>query len=366
MISVNTKNPNVTPIGIYKDRLTKIEFGCKQCGNVWSATPANVLSGRGCPKCGRKNNEDSIRKENDYFINKLNTIRSDVLPLESYVTCNVPILCECLNCGNQWKISPDNLYANRKCPTCASISRAKKNTKSQEDFVKELRDVNDSIVVLDDYRGATNKIKCLCTKHNSVFYGTPTHLLGGQCGCAQCLAEKRHLGGLKSHEQFISDLQKINDEIVVRGEYIGARVPIEVECVKCGLVWTIEPTELLSGTGCRNCYQSKGERAIRLWLDKNGISYEQQKKYDDLRGVGNGKLSYDFYLPEHNMLIEYQGQFHDGTTAMSASKESLKKQQEHDNRKRDYAIKHNIILLEIWYYDKNIEEILDKHITRIP
>ena len=37
----------------------------------------------------------------------------------------------------------------------------------------------------------------------------------------------------------------------------------------------------------------------------------------------------------------------------------FKKQLEHDRRKREYAKKNNIDLLEIWYYDiDNIENIL--------
>jgi len=40
------------------------------------------------------------------------------------------------------------------------------------------------------------------------------------------------------------------------------------------------------------------------------------------------------------------------------------KQLKHDQLKRDYALKHNINLLEIWYYDfDNIEEILNKELN---
>jgi len=81
-----------------------------------------------------------------------------------------------------------------------------------------------------------------------------------------------------------------------------------------------------------------------------------------LIGVGGGNLSYDFYLPNYNLLIEYQGEFHDGT-AIQQSKEKFKKQLEHDKRKREYADNHNINLLEIWYWDfDNIEKILKREL----
>ena len=80
-------------------------------------------------------------------------------------------------------------------------------------------------------------------------------------------------------------------------------------------------------------------------------------------GLRNGLLSYDFYLlSPYNLLIEYQGNFHDGSSG-DYSCENLEQQIEHDKRKREYAKNHNIPLLEIWYWDfDNIEEILKKEL----
>ena len=79
--------------------------------------------------------------------------------------------------------------------------------------------------------------------------------------------------------------------------------------------------------------------------------------------MGKGNLSYDFYLPKYNLLIEYQGEFHDGS-AGKYSRINIKKQQEHDRRKKQYAKDNNIKLLEIWYWDyDNIEKILEKIIN---
>ena len=78
-------------------------------------------------------------------------------------------------------------------------------------------------------------------------------------------------------------------------------------------------------------------------------------------GVGGKTLPYDFYLPEYNLLIEYQGEFHDGTAYRKGlqTKNEYLDRIEHDKRKRVYAIKNNIKLIEIWYWDFNkIDEIL--------
>ena len=127
----------------------------------------------------------------------------------------------------------------------------------------------------------------------------------------------------------------------------------------CGHVWEAIPNNLIFGqSGCPICKMSKGEKFIYYFLKKNKKNFIWQKEFDGLIGVNNGNLSYDFYLPEYNLLIEYQGQYHDGT-AFGQTEEEYAKQQEHDKRKREYAMNNNIELFEIWYWDyDNIEQIL--------
>ena len=133
---------------------------------------------------------------------------------------------------------------------------------------------------------------------------------------------------------------------------------IKIICNECNNVWMATVGTISKGHWCPKCASSKGEKRVSEWLDKNNVEYKSQKEYHDLIGLGGGRLSYDFYLPEYNLLIEYQGEFHDGTANQQTENEYMR-QQEHDRRKRKYAKEHNIDLLEIWYYDfDNIEEIL--------
>lgn len=115
---------------------------------------------------------------------------------------------------------------------------------------------------------------------------------------------------------------------------------------------------------CPICASSKGERKVKAWLEVNNINYIHQVKYNNLIGLGGSALSYDFYLPEQNILIEYQGEYHDGSVRNQSSQE-FKRQQEHDKRKREYAKGNGIKLLEIWYYDfDNVENILEREILQ--
>lgn len=136
------------------------------------------------------------------------------------------------------------------------------------------------------------------------------------------------------------------------------------KCEECGYEWSAiigsRTRNNGNGNGCSQCSESKGEKRIKEWLNINNINYIWQKEFDELIGLNNGLLSYDFYLPDYNLLIEYQGEFHDGSGNYYTRK-NLKYQQEHDKRKREYAQNNNINLLEIWYWDyDNVESILDK------
>lgn len=109
---------------------------------------------------------------------------------------------------------------------------------------------------------------------------------------------------------------------------------------------------------CPECGFSKGEQKISDWFIENNIKYDNQVQFDNLIGLGGGNLSYDFYVSHLNLLIEYQGEFHDGSSG-EYSKINLKTQKEHDRRKKQYCIDNNINLLEIWYWDfDNVETIL--------
>jgi hypothetical protein len=122
---------------------------------------------------------------------------------------------------------------------------------------------------------------------------------------------------------------------------------------------------------CSCCNFSKGEKLIEKYLINININYVPQYKRFDLLGVHNGYLSYDFYLPNYNLLIEYQGLQHYEPVdfygnGIKEAEKAFKIQIEHDKRKRQYAKIHNIKLLEISYMDyQNIYTILDKELQMV-
>lgn len=305
-----------------------------------------------------------VKKTHEQFISQMRKINENIDILTEYEKDNVKVKCKCKICGFEWESTPSNLLQCKGCKQCHFNNMKITRKKSHEQFVSELFRTNRDIKVLSEYSGAKNKVDCECLIHNRKFSMSATHLLSGKTGCRECIDIKLHLGGLKSHNQFVEDLHIINNNIDVVGQYVGAKSRIEVRCLKCGHIWNPVADSLLHGYGCPCCKRSKGEERIEKYLTDNHIKFEPQKKFSDLRNTY--PLSYDFYLPEYNALIEYQGQFHDGTTSIVLKEKYFDKQQKNDKLKRDYAKINGYNLLEIWYYDyDNTGSIIDKFIYNL-
>lgn len=296
------------------------------------------------------------RKTHEKFIKELKEIQPNISVLSMYTTANNKVRCKCLSCGNIWDARAAHLLNNHGCPKC---SQKIKNT--HESFINKMKNINNDIEIIGKYNGIKNKILCKCKIDGFEWMGRPDTLLSGAC-CPKCISLKKRILHTKKNDDFLEELKNINKNIIPLEEYIANDVKILCKCLTCGEQWYVRPNSLLHNHGCPNCQISNGEKRIKDFLSNHNIMYKQQMKYGDLVGVGYGMLSYDFYLPDYNILIEYQGEFHDGT-ARQQTIEQFTTQQEHDRRKRQYAQDHNIKLLEIWYWDfDNIEQILDKEL----
>lgn len=121
-------------------------------------------------------------------------------------------------------------------------------------------------------------------------------------------------------------------------------------------IWSATPSDILRGKGCPQCRESILEKKTRLWLDSHSISYERCKKFDYC--IDQRQLSYDFYVPDHNLNIECQGIQHYEPVDYFGGEKAFEIQQRHDAIKRKYCVDNNIELLEIPYWE-NVENMLN-------
>jgi Zn ribbon nucleic-acid-binding protein len=287
------------------------------------------------------------------FCNEVkNLVGNEYLVLGKYEKRHNLILMKHIICNYEWEVSPNNFIHGTRCPLCNG-----KLQKTHDEFVEIVKNlVGNEYIVLSNFTKINAKVKM---KHNINDCGHEWYIRAGSFTnqgnrCPICSIRK-------SSEQYSYQLNEIyNGEYILNCKYITNKKKISVIHTLCDTEFEVYPNDLLNGdTSCPNCYVLKNERRIRLWLTENNLEFISQMKFDGLIGLGGGKLSYDFYLPKLNLLIEYQGEFHDGKANDFVS-QNLETQQEHDRRKKEYAKLHNINLLEIWYWDKNnIDAILD-------
>lgn len=352
---ISKLNPKYDILTSYVNLKTKVKCVCHVCKHEWLANPRDLLVGKSCPQCAIKKSVDSKRKTNDAFLSELAKMNPNITPLEPYAGALTKIHVRCKICKNEWNVEPHSLLQGKGCNVCSSARAGLKSRKSHTKFIKEMTQKHPELIVNGTYVDSWTSISCTCVNCNRTFNVKPADILSRK-GCPKCNIDNLPQRQAKPFQQFVSELKSINPDIIVLGGYTKASERVDVKCNICGHQWSPIGTSLTSGFGCPRCAQSRGEKVISQFLKDNSVAFIPQQTFSGLVGVGGRLLSYDFYLPEYNLLIEYQGEYHDGTAGNQTTEEFIR-QQEHDKRKKKYADKHNIQLLTIWYYeqDKMIE-----------
>lgn len=184
-----------------------------------------------------------------------------------------------------------------------------------------------------------------------------SHLTSGHtksCGCYQ--KEKATLLG----QNKIKDLsnQKFGNLTVIKrnGTYVapnGNTSPIYLCKCDCGNECNVTAISLRSGhtTSC-GCLKSRGENKISNILSNAKITFEREKTFNTCKFPDSNALArFDFYLPDYNICIEYDGEqhfrYHYGKTWNNEN--NFKKTQEHDQYKNNWCKENNITLIRIPY-----------------
>lgn len=248
---------------------------------------------------------------------------------------------------------------SKKLTTQEFISKAKQVHGNKFDYSK--------VVYINNH----TKVIIVCPKHGEFLQQPRAHLDGNDC--LFCKNNNVSLRCKKSNKQIISDFLKIHGEKYdySKVEYVGVFVEVSIICKIHGNFLQI-PHNHLKGQGCPVCKSSKGESIIFKYLTSKGISFIPQYKFDDCRSplYRNIRLPFDFFLPDYNICIEFDGRQHFKVVDFGQSSINQKKiQKQFENTKRNdsiktqYCIDNNIKLIRIPYWEiKNISVILENNL----
>lgn len=291
----------------------------------------------------KKVTNDMIRKKLYDAVGDEYTLVSD------YVRGSVKVDLLHSICGEIYSVTPNHFFYDKTRCKCQL------NIKQPEVFEKEFNLIaKGRYTQLETYKRNHSKIAIRHEECGTVFRATPHSFLQGK-GCPECFGNKT-----KTTEEFSSEVDELSDgEFSLMTEYVNNRVHVTIRHIECGKEYSVIPKDFLRGNRCPFCKQSKGERLVRKILDGEGLIYEIQKSYDDLKS-NYQKLPFDFFLPEHNLLIEYDGIQHSKEVQFFGGAKKLAAQKRRDTLKNDYAKRNNIRLLRIpyTYSEEKIKEVI--------
>ncbi len=223
-------NPYIEILSEYKGNKKPIKCRCLIDNNIWETRPINLLRGVGCPKCGINKTKKVNSKNHEDFIIELKTTNPNINVLTKYTNAKTKVKCECVICGHIWESIPDNLLKGKGCPKCKLIKQSERQTKTHEEFTKEMKNVNPNISILTDYIGSQIKVDCKCDICGNRWSAKPSNLLQGK-GCPKCCisnGEKRIMKYLDNNNiSYIYDKPYFNDLFGLGGKNLRPDFIIE-------------------------------------------------------------------------------------------------------------------------------------------
>jgi rubrerythrin/very-short-patch-repair endonuclease len=218
---------------------------------------------------------------------------------------------------------------------------------------------------LVNYSGNKNKVIIICKLHGEFLQIPNDHTQGR--GCRYCGSESKGNYKKLTIEEFIlrSNVKHNNKYDYSKSSYNdGYKTKICIICPDHGEFFSTGNNHL-NGSGCPICNESKGENIIREWLISNNIEFRMSYRFKDCKS--KQPLPFDFYLPNLNICIEYDGEQHFKATWPRNDKDIATKNlimlQGRDKIKDLYCINNKIKLIRIPYNKfKNIGLILEDKI----
>lgn len=322
----------------YSGIKSKVKIICPIHGEFEQTPHHHVTRKQGCPKCRYITVSIKTRKNNEQFIKKANKIHNNKYDysLVEYINAKTKIKIICPIHG-EFEQTPDNHLQGQQCGKCRGLH------KTNNDFIKEAKEIhgNKYDYSLIEYIDRKTKVKIVCKEHGVFEQLTYAHLYGQ--GCPKCI------GLNKTTEEFINEAKLIhgNKYDYSNADYLTSKKKIKIICNRHG-EFEQTPNMHLRGNGCPICRESKGEKLVREFLIKNNIKYIQEHKFKKCKN--KQVLPFDFYLPNYNTCIEYDGVQHFKPIKAFGGQKGFDLIKQNDLIKTNFCHENNIGLIRIPYF----------------
>lgn len=205
------------------------------------------------------------------------------------------------------------------------------------------------------YQSYENQITIVCRKHGE-FPILPGDFIRGR-GCRKCWYETYADNKRLDTEAFIQRARATHGDLYDYSQvvYIDYLTEVIIVCLQHGK-FDKKPDYHIQGAGCPSCHASRGEEVIKRILDDNMLEYIRQKTFPKCKY--KRLLKFDFYLPDLEVLIEFDGKQHDGAIEYFGGETALEETRKKDQIKDNFAAKTGRIMWRI-KHNENIEERME-------
>jgi len=323
-------------------------------------------------------------KDKGYDVKMNKTIDIDINDLSKGSNIEVNVKCDI--CGIEKTLSYKtynlitfNNTSNYFCSKCKIIKTSETNLErygvenvfQSKEIKEKIKDTNLERYDVISY-SKTDDFKLKTEKTNLEKYGVVSYSKTDECKLKikQTKLEKYGDENYINKEKMISTIRNNEKKLIVQKaknihgdkysyelitDYKNMNTYEKIICPIHGSFSMKMKDHIHSKNGCPKCRESKGEKAIRIYLETNNIKYESQKRFEEC--IDKNTLPFDFYLPEYNVCIEYDGEQHFKAIKYFGGEKKFKETQNHDLIKKNYCEKNNIKLIRFRFDDLDFERL---------
>ena len=327
----------------YVNTSTPVKIKCIKHG-FFNQTPNKHLSGQGCPICGDEKRSKSNTTPLTDFIEKANKVHKNKYDYNKTLFNRLrdKVIITCPIHGDFKQIASDHLNGSG-CQKCSGNYKL-----NNEEFIEKSKKVHGDKYDYSkvNYQGNDIPVTIICPLHGEFLQIPREHFNGANC--PKCMGRNR------STEEFIELSNKIHHSKYdySKTNYKNATSKVIIICPKHG-EFIQKPMSHLQGQGCPFCNESKGEALVDSILKSSNINFIRQYKFTDCTNKKEGrfcrKLPFDFYIPELNTCIEYDGIQHFQSVLNFGGDEMFEQVKIKDEIKNQYCEENGIKLIRIPY-----------------
>lgn len=317
------------------------------CGVEFDMRIDHLINRGKCVHC------DHRKRTFDRFQIESNSVHNNEYEILEFVAGNDPVKIKHLLCGSIFYQKGYSHLKGHRCDVCYGNVKL-----SKEDIIRESKKKwgEDFTIISEDVE-YTKMSKIRHNKCGNILEQiVSNHLVNGSC--AYCANNKKHD---KNSIQLKSNEVHNDSYIIISDKFKNVKSKIDIQHMQCGRTFKQTISEHLTGCGCPFCNLSKGELFIQKFLEDNNINHIRQATFD--RCIYKKKLRFDFYIPDINICIEYDGQQHFRPVHWFGGKPAYEIQLVKDSIKTDFCLNNNMELIRFKFSDS--EEFINDKLKQI-